>query len=61
MLALKLGGLSLTTDGVNINFSASPTILATGLGVSLALGILAGLVPAWQASRRDIVESFRAV
>ncbi|HLX63391.1 MAG TPA: FtsX-like permease family protein [Planctomycetota bacterium] len=61
VLALRWGGLSLSTEGVNINFSASPRILITGLAVSLALGIVAGLVPAWQASRRDIVEGFRAV
>ncbi len=61
VLALRWGGVSLSTEGVNINFSASPQILLTGLLVSLTLGIVAGLVPAWQASRSDIVESFRSV
>jgi putative ABC transport system permease protein len=60
-LALHWSGLSLSTEGVNINFSASPEILLTGLLLSLTIGIVAGLIPAWQASRRDIVESFRAV
>jgi len=36
-------------------------VFALGLGVSITLGIVAGLVPAWQAARRPIVECFRAV
>ena len=36
-------------------------MVLTALAVSVALGVLAGLVPAWQASRREIVESFRAI
>jgi ABC-type antimicrobial peptide transport system permease subunit len=36
-------------------------VLATGLALAAALGMLAGAVPAWQVSRREITESFRAV
>jgi putative ABC transport system permease protein len=53
--------MSLTTEGLSINVRSDPWIVATGLVVSAALGIIAGLVPAWQASRRQIVECFRAV
>ena len=55
------GGYSLSTEGMNINFHASPRVLLIGMGLSLAIGIVAGFVPALQASRRDIVESFRAI
>ena len=58
---LQWGQFSLSNEGLSINFEAGPTSLLTGLAISILLGVLAGLVPAWQASRRDIVSSFRAV
>lgn len=61
MALLRFGAYSLSTEGTSINFHARPEIFFMGMAISVALGIVAGLVPAWQASRRDIVESFRAV
>lgn len=61
MALLQFGAYSLSTEGMSINFHARPEIFLTGMFISIALGIIAGLVPAWQASRRNIVESFRAV
>ncbi|HYG77975.1 MAG TPA: FtsX-like permease family protein, partial [Planctomycetota bacterium] len=58
---LHWGQFSLSNEGLSINFQAGTDVLARGLGITVVLGILAGLVPAWQASRREIVESFRAV
>lgn len=58
---LEWGQFSLTNEGLSIHFRAAPKVWAMGLGVSLLLGIAAGLVPAWQASRRAIATSFRAV
>jgi ABC-type antimicrobial peptide transport system permease subunit len=52
---------SLTTEGLSINVHSEWRVVAIGLAISGALGVLAGLVPAWQASRRKIVECFRAV
>jgi putative ABC transport system permease protein len=52
---------SLTTEGLSINVKSDPMIIVLGLALSAVLGVLAGLVPAWQASRRQIVECFRAV
>ncbi len=53
--------LSLSVDGLSVPILADSRLLVTGLGISLALGVLAGLVPAWQASRHEIASCFRAV
>jgi putative ABC transport system permease protein len=58
---LHWGQFSLSNEGLSINFEATPDVLLSGLAVAMVLGVLAGLVPAWQASRREIVTSFRAV
>jgi putative ABC transport system permease protein len=51
--------MSLSTEGVSIDFVASPGLAAWGLGLSLAVGLVAGAVPAWQAGRAEIVASLR--
>jgi putative ABC transport system permease protein len=61
ILAAQYSALSLSTEGLNIPIRADMSILLTGLVVSVVLGIVAGLVPAWQASRREITSAFRAV
>jgi putative ABC transport system permease protein len=53
--------LSLSVDGLSVPILADGMLLVTGLGMSLALGVVAGLVPAWQASRHEIASCFRAV
>ncbi len=58
---LHWGHFSLTNEGLSIHFSAGPEVWISGLMVSMLLGVGAGLVPAWQASRREIATSFRAV
>jgi putative ABC transport system permease protein len=52
---------SLSTEGLSIHATMGGGVLAAGLVLAAALGTLAGLVPAWQVSRRQITESFRAV
>ncbi len=52
---------SLTMEGLNLEVVSDPRLIATGLGLSVLLGLLAGLAPAVRASRREIAESFRAV
>lgn len=60
--ALVAGGrFSLATEGLNVEVVAAPLTVAVGLALSAALGALASLVPAWQASRREIATCFRAV
>ena len=51
--------MSLSTEGVSIDFAASPALFAWGLGLSLVVGFVAGLIPAWQAGRAEIVSSLR--
>jgi len=53
--------LSVGTEGVTIAFTPSKAIAATGAGVSLAVGMLAGILPAWQAARTNIVAALRHV
>lgn len=59
--ALRYTSLSLSVDGLSIPISADAATLLIGLAISVALGIVAGMLPAWQASRREIVACFRAV
>ncbi len=58
---IEWGQFSLSTDGLSIPIEASAALLLTGIGISLTLGVLAGLVPAWQATRGEIAGCFRAV
>lgn len=57
----KFGNFALSVEGTSIPIVADAKLLATGLVVCVIIGVLAGLVPAWQASRRSIVECFRSV
>lgn len=60
-LALTRSGFALSVDALSIPIKSGLSVFAWGLAVASALGVLAGLVPAWQASRREIVACFRAV
>jgi putative ABC transport system permease protein len=53
-------GLAVGTEGVSIAFTPSAGVALTGLTVALAVGLVAGLAPAWQAARAEIVASLRA-
>lgn len=55
------GKFALSVEGTSIPVKADMMLLSTGLVVCMIIGVLAGLVPAWQASRRSIVECFRSV
>jgi putative ABC transport system permease protein len=58
---LSWGQFALSVEGNSLPIAAGPATLAWGLVLSVALGVVAGLVPAWQAGRRPITECFRAV
>ena len=51
--------LSLSTEGVSIDFVASPALALWGLGLAAFVGLGAGAIPAWQAGRAEIVSSLR--
>lgn len=60
-LANYFGRFSLSSEGVNISMQTEPDVLLSGLLISMTLGVVAGLIPAWQASQREIATCFRAV
>lgn len=59
LAALAWNGLAVGAEGVTIAFRPSWELGTAGVAVSLAVGALAGLVPAWQAARAQIVSSLR--
>lgn len=58
---LHFGRFSMSVEGTSMNVGADPAVIGLGLAVAAGVGVLAGLVPAFQASRREIAASFRAV
>jgi len=61
ILVARFGSFALSVEGQSIPITADAPLLLNGLAACAALGILAGLVPAWQASRRPIASCFRSV
>lgn len=59
LISLQVSRLSLGTEGILISFLPSTTLAITGLLVSLAVGLLAGLIPAWRAGAAEIVPALR--
>lgn len=57
----RFGNFALSVEGQTIPIVATPALLAAGMAICAALGLLAGLAPAWQASRREIAACFRSV
>jgi putative ABC transport system permease protein len=60
MVFLAYSSLALSVEGHSLPFQATPMAFLAGVIIAAAAGVLAGLVPAWQASRREIVTCFRA-
>jgi len=58
---VKYGKFTLATEGLSINITPDARVVAMGLVISAGVGVLAGLVPALQAGRREIAACFRAV
>jgi putative ABC transport system permease protein len=59
MGVLSVSGLAVGADAVTIAFTPSVRLALTGLTVALVAGVLAGVVPAWQAARTEIVPALR--
>lgn len=60
VLVARYGSFALTVEGTTIPIIANPTLLLWGIVVCGLIGVIAGLFPAWQASRREIAACFRA-
>jgi putative ABC transport system permease protein len=59
LLSLAFGGLAIGAEGVAIGFRSLAFLAATGFAMSVLVGCAAGLIPAWQAARTDIVRALR--
>ena len=59
MLVLQLSHLSVGAEAVTIAFRPSWTLAASGMAVATVVGVLAGIVPGWQAARAEIVAALR--
>jgi putative ABC transport system permease protein len=53
-------GLTFGNEGQTLALVPDASVMATGLGLALVLGMTAALGPAWIAMRRPIVESLRS-
>lgn len=56
---LQVSSLALGTEGILIAFLPSMSLALMGFVASSAVGLLAGLPPAWQAARTEIVPALR--
>ena len=54
-------GISIGNEGLILAFIPSSQVVLTGLYLSLGLGLLAAIYPAWLAGRSSITENLRAV
>jgi putative ABC transport system permease protein len=59
LVILSTRSMALGTEGILITFLPSLTLCGTGLAAALAVGILAGILPALQAARAEIVPALR--
>jgi len=65
LIALPINGLTTavgnfnTFSDVTFHFRISPIAIAAGLGFAAAIGLIGGFIPAWSASRRDIIQAMR--
>lgn len=58
-ITLHLGGFSLTAEGLSVVFAIDAGLLLTALAATVLLGLLASVVPAWQASRTPVLTALR--
>jgi putative ABC transport system permease protein len=52
-------GVRVNVMSASIQFAVTPTVAATGLALSIVVGILGGLLPAFRASRLKVVEAIK--
>ena len=56
---LHLQSITIGNEGLALAFIPSFSVWVTGIALSLILGILAGIYPAWQASKNSIAQNLR--
>ncbi len=61
LLGLAWTNLAVGAEAVTIAFTPSARLACTGMAVAVTAGILAGLAPAWQVSRAEIVPALRQI
>jgi ABC-type antimicrobial peptide transport system permease subunit len=59
LVVLWWSKLAVGTEGVTLALSPSPLLAVKGLAVSFAVGVLAGLLPAWRAATAEVVVALR--
>jgi len=59
MFVLRQSGLALSAEAVSVAFQPSLALALLGLAISIGTGIIAGLVPACQAARVEIIPALR--
>ncbi len=59
LLLLHQGGLAIGAEGVTIAFRPSAYIAVSSLAVSIGVGLIAGIIPAMQTARVEIVATLR--
>ncbi|MEX2286263.1 MAG: FtsX-like permease family protein, partial [Planctomycetaceae bacterium] len=59
MAVLKFSHLAVAAEAVTVAFTPSLYLALSGILLSAAAGILAGIAPAWHASRAEIVPALR--
>lgn len=59
LVFLAWSGMSIAAEGVTIAFRPSWDIALQGMIASVAVGVLAGIAPGWQAARTQIVSALR--
>lgn len=58
---LGISKFGIGTEGIQIDLTPGISIIMSGLVISLVIGVLAGTLPALQASRAEITDSLRRV
>ncbi len=59
LAVLASSGLAVGAEGVMMAFTPSTKLAMMGLGIASLSGLFAGVIPAWQASRTEIVAAMR--
>lgn len=60
VITLELSSLSVSAEAVSVAFLPSVRLILVALAVALVTGVAAGVWPAWQAARVDILAALRA-